>query len=143
MNEEIRPKVGVGLLVIKNGTHVLLAQRKGKHGANEYGGLGGHMENGESAHETIMREMHEEAGSELKITKPRIISITNVRKYSPKHFIDIGMTADWISGEPVLVEPEKFVSWDWYPLNNLPEPLFEFVKIYIDVIDNKHPLIDV
>jgi len=141
--EETRPKLGVGLLVIKNGTHVLLAQRIGKHGAGEYGGLGGHIENGEKAEEALMREVREEAGTDLKITRPRIVSITNVTKYSPKHFFDIGMVANWISGEPKLMEPEKFVSWDWYPLNNLPEPLFEFVKIYIGALDNKHTLIDV
>ncbi|MDB5182593.1 MAG: MutT/nudix family protein probable [Candidatus Saccharibacteria bacterium] len=141
-DETKRPKIGVGLILIKNGTHVLLAQRIGKHGAGEYGGLGGHMEYGEKAEETLMREVREEAGPELKITKPRIISITNVTKYAPKHYVDIGMTANWISGEPILMEPEKFASWDWYPLNDLPEPLFEFIKIYINELGSKHPLID-
>lgn len=141
--EENRPKVGVGLLLIKNGTHLLLAQRKGKHGAGEYAGLGGHMENGETAEQTILREVQEEAGKELKFTKPRVISIANVIKYDPKHYLDIGMTADWISGEPILTEPEKFVSWDWYPLDNMPEPLFELVRIYIDVLDRAYPLIKV
>jgi 8-oxo-dGTP diphosphatase len=140
-NETNRPKIGVGLLIIKNGTHVLLAQRIGKHGAGEYGGLGGHMENGETAEQTILREVYEEAGDDLKFTKPRIVSITNVTKYAPKHFVDIGMVASWISGDAVLTEPEKFISWDWYSLNDLPEPLFEFVKIYIKVLHNEHPRI--
>lgn len=143
-DETNRPKVGVGLIIIKNGTHVLLSQRmaKDRAGKGEFGGPGGHMENGETAEQTILREVREEAGDDLKFTSPKIICITNITKYAPKHYIDIGMAADWISGEPKLMEPKKFVSWDWYPLNDLPEPLFEFVKIYISALKNEYPLID-
>jgi len=143
MSEEDRPKVGVGLVIIKNGTHILMSKRIGKHGAGEYGGLGGHMENGESAQETILRELREEAGNKIKITKPRLICISNVRSYAPKHFLDIGMAADWISGEPELMEPKKFVAWEWHPLDNLPKPLFEFLPFYIEALKSDQPLIDV
>ena len=100
------------------------------------------MENGESYRDTAMREMREEIGDEIQITEPRILVISNVRKYAPKHYIDIGMTAEWVSGEAKLMEPHKFASWGWCPLDELPKPLFEFVKIYLDVLKTGEKFIE-
>jgi 8-oxo-dGTP diphosphatase len=36
----------------------------------------------------------------------------------------IGFCADWRSGEPQVLEPEKCEGWGWYALDQLPEPLF-------------------
>ena len=42
------------------------------------------------------------------------------------------MTADWVDGEPEVMEPEKLKHWGWYDFNFLPEPLFGCVSNYID-----------
>jgi 8-oxo-dGTP diphosphatase len=39
-------------------------------------------------------------------------------------YVHIGLVADWKSGEPKVLEPEKLESWDWYSLDALPEPMF-------------------
>lgn len=119
-----RPKVGVGLFLIKNGTHVLLGKRRGAHGDGEYGGTGGHMEGLETFAQTTLRELREEIGNDIQITEPKFLCLSNLRQYAPKHYIDIGMTAEWVSGEPQIMEPNKIESWDWYALDSLPEPLF-------------------
>ncbi|MCA9331267.1 NUDIX domain-containing protein, partial [Candidatus Saccharibacteria bacterium] len=51
------------------------------------------MESMESFEETILRELEEEAGSQLQVKNLRFLCLTNVRGYKPKHYIDIGMTA--------------------------------------------------
>ena len=135
IDESKRPKVGVGLIIIKNQTEVLLGKRIGAHGEGEYAGVGGHMENGEATAETAMRELREEIGDAVRIKDLRVICTSNVRKYHPKHYVDFGMVAEWVSGEPEIMEPDKIISWDWYPLGNLPEPLFEFVRIYIKALN--------
>ena len=132
INENKRPKVGVGLIIIKNGAHVLLGKRVGAHGEGEYAGVGGHMENGESINDTAVRELKEEIGDEIKIKNLRLLCTSNIRKYSPKHYVDFGMAADWVSGEAKIMEPDKIEGWGWYPINDLPEPVFEFVRIYIE-----------
>jgi len=125
-----RPKVGIGLLLIKDGM-VLLGQRKGSHGAGEFGGAGGHLELLESFEDCIRRELAEEVGPDIKIKNLRFLCLTNVTQYAPKHYVDIGMTAEWVSGEPTVMEPDKLVSWNWYPIDGpLPKPLFACIPNY-------------
>lgn len=130
MTEVIRPKVGVGLLLLK-GDKVLLGKRKGSHGEGEYGGTGGHLEQGETFVDCVLRELLEEAGSNIKITTPQLLCVINLRKYLPKHYVDIGMMAEWVGGEPEVTEPHKLESWDWYSLDQLPTPLFGPEEYYL------------
>jgi 8-oxo-dGTP diphosphatase len=126
-----RPQVGVGLIIIK-GKKVLLGKRRGSHGHGEYASTGGHLENGETLEECVMRELREEAGPDIQIKNLRFVRLINLRKYAPKHYIDIGFIAEWKSGEPKVMESDKKESWDWYDMDNLPSPLFGTVEAYID-----------
>src|SRR5687768_15686447 len=129
MSEENRPKVGIGVMVLKDGK-VLLQLRKSSHGAGEYAFAGGHMEHMESFEETAKREVREETGVEIK--NVRFLCLMNIKRYAPKHYVHIGLGADWEKGEPKVLEPDKSESWDWYDLNNLPMPLFESVAATIE-----------
>jgi 8-oxo-dGTP diphosphatase len=122
---ENRPKVGIGVLVFKDGK-VLLGKRKGSHGHSEYAGPGGHLEHMESIEDCAKREVMEETG--IEIYNIRFIRLLNMKEYAPKHYIDIAVAADWKSGDPEVKEPEKCEAWDWYDLDKLPEPLFAAVK---------------
>lgn len=130
-----RPKVGLSLLVLKpHGTSykALLSARKGSHGADEYGTPGGHMEHGETFEEGALRELAEECGDDFLVTQPQFLCVSNVLDYLPKHYVDIGMVAHWVSGEPVQMEPEKAGPWGWYPLDDLPSPLFAVVDSLVE-----------
>lgn len=100
-----RPKVGVAVLVFKD-NKVLLGKRKSAHGAGEYASPGGHLEYWESIEQCAKRECLEE------------------ERYGKKHYLDIGLVADWASGTPKVMEPKKCAGWDWYDLNEVPGPLF-------------------
>ncbi len=126
MMEEQRAKIGVGVMILKEGK-VLLTKRKGSHGAGEYSFPGGHLEYMESFEECAIREVREECG--LEIQNLRFSFLTNVKKYAPKHYVHIGMIAEWKSGEPQTLEPDKAEEWRWYSLDGLPEPLFEFCRL--------------
>lgn len=124
-----RPKVGVGVMIFKDGK-VLLAKRLSSHGAGSYQFPGGHLEHLESVEDCARRETREEAG--IEIQNIRFLQLSNIAKYPPKHFINIGVTADWKSGEPKSLEPEKTQSWEWYSLDALPSPLFDAIPHYIE-----------
>jgi 8-oxo-dGTP diphosphatase len=125
-----RPKVGVGIIIIK-GNKILLGKRKGSHGHGEYASTGGHLENGETLEECALRELAEEAGPNLQVKNLRFLCVINLRQYKPKHYIDIGFIAEWKSGEPKVMEPDKKESWEWYAIDDLPSPIFGPVPIYV------------
>ncbi len=122
MNEpEKRPMVGIGVMVIKDGK-ILLGKRKNSHGAGNYAFPGGSLEYMESFEHCATRELEEEVG--IAIGNIRFLRILNLKDYSPKHFIDLALLADWKGGEPTVKEPEKCEAWGWYDIDNLPAPLF-------------------
>jgi len=118
-------------VVLKDGK-ILLGKRLGAHGTGEYAGPGGHLEHLESFEQCARRETMEEAG--IEIENVRFLCLSNLKKYAPKHYVDIGVVADWKSGEPQVLEPDKLESWGWYDLDALPQPLFAVEPHYIEAI---------
>ena len=123
-------KVGAGAIIIKNGK-TLLAKRKGSHANGCYGSFGGHVEFGESLIEAVKREAREELG--IEIDNIKFASCSNMIKYD-KHYLDVSFVAELAGGEPRICEPDKIESIGWYSLDNLPEPLFEPVRIVLEAI---------
>ena len=128
-NEIQKPKVGVGVMIFKDGK-VLIGKRKGSFGAEEYAFPGGHLEYMESFEECAKRETLEESGVTIK--NLRFLCIENNIDYKPKHYINIEIVADWESGEPTSYEQERIGGWAWYSLDNLPQPLFSFCILAIN-----------
>jgi 8-oxo-dGTP diphosphatase len=116
-----KPMGGIGVMILKDGK-VLLSKRKGSHGAGEYAFPGGHLEYMESFEDCALREVKEECG--IGISNLRFEFVANLLSYAPKHYVHIGLIADWFSGEPMVLEPERSESWGWYDLDKLPETLF-------------------
>lgn len=133
MELENRPKVGIGIIVFKD-QKILLGKRKGSHGAGQYSFPGGHLEYMESFEDCVEREIKEETGIEVKNIK--FSFVTNLVAYKPKHYVHLGFIADWKNGEPKVLEPEKCEGWNWYDLDNLPEPLFFGCKESIEYWKN-------
>ena len=119
---EKRPKVGIGVMVIKEG-NILLGKRKNAHGEGTWSYPGGHLEFGESWEACATREVMEETGIEIK--NLRFGMVTNdVFEKEQKHYITIFIVADFASGTVTLMEPHKCEKWDWFEWGQFPEPLF-------------------
>ena len=122
MWKEATTRAGLGVYVIKDGKF-LMGERIGSHGANTYCPPGGHLELGETWEECAKREVLEETG--LEVTNLRFLGVTNdIYKEDGKHHVTIAMLADYISGEPKIMEPHKCKEWIWVDLDTLPENLF-------------------
>lgn len=114
-------RVGVGVLVMNSDGKVLLGKRKGKLGEHTFSLPGGHLEFEETPEECARRELKEE--TDLDGNDFAVVSLTNDIAYG-KHYITIGVVVKNFTGKPRVTEPDKFESWDWYNINNLPQPLF-------------------
>jgi 8-oxo-dGTP diphosphatase len=124
------PKVGIGVMIFKDGK-ILLAKRKGSHGAGEWSVPGGHLEYMESIEECARREVVEEVG--ITIKNVRFLCLLNLKDYAPKHYVGIELIADWESGEPRIIERDKIEgAWEWRDLDNLPSPLFKGIPSAIE-----------
>ena len=115
------PRVGVGVWIRKDGK-VLVGKRKGKLGPDTWAPPGGKLDMFEEWEACAHREVAEETG--LQIENVQFITATNdtYLEYQ-QHYITIHVAADWKSGEPVLMEPDKCAEWGWYEWGKLPEPL--------------------
>lgn len=118
--------------MVTRGSQVLLGKRRGSHGAGEYAWPGGHLEYGELLAECAAREVMEETG--MQIGPIRFLRVLNTLRYAPKHYVDIALAADWVSGEPEVREPDKVDSWAWYELTALPSPLFHMIPSAIEAL---------
>ena len=121
MSEEKIVRVGTGVMIFKDGK-VLLGKRKAKLGFGKWCFPGGHLEFGETFKENAIRETKEETN--LNIIPKRIISLNN-GMLDDRHYVTIGMLGEIKSGEVKLTEPDKCERWDWFSLNDLPEPMLE------------------
>ena len=129
-----RPKVGIGVLVIR-GQQVLLLLRNGSHGSGEWCCPGGHLELGESFEEAARLEVREETG--LEIESAKVISLTNDLEHidtDDKHYITVGLLVTDFTGQEEIMEPNKCQGMDWFDLDDLPSPLFaptaKMIKVY-------------
>lgn len=128
-DQKLQPLVSVGVMIFKDGM-VLLGKRKGSHGAGEYAFPGGHLDYMESFEDCAKRETFEETG--MQIQNIRLVYVANIVVYDPKHYVNIMLVADWVSGDPMVCEPEKCEGWQWYDLENLPNPIFRASGLGID-----------
>lgn len=118
-----QPLVGVTTLVLRD-RKVLLHKRKGKHAPGMWAGPGGHLELFEDIKVAALRELAEEVGPDMVITEPAFWTVSNTKFYDEgKHYVVIIMVANWVSGEAVVMEPDKCECWGWYDWDSLPEPL--------------------
>jgi mutator protein MutT len=106
-----RPKIGVGVLVLQNGS-VLIGKRHGSHGSGTWGLPGGHLEFGETPEECAARELFEETGLKALSIRPT------------KHYVTLFMVVDQFEGTVETKEPHKCEKWEWTAWDRLPEPLF-------------------
>lgn len=133
MEEKKFPQIGIGIMILNSQQEVLLGLRQGSHGAGEWSMPGGRLEWGEQMMDCARREVKEETG--LEVGGLELISIADELRYiysHNKHFVNIGFLAQYISGEPRLTEPDKWIEWGWFKLDTLPKKLFEGTELVIN-----------
>lgn len=120
---------------IPTGVHVVL-ERAGllllmrRAGTGFFDGLyslpGGHVEEGESAFETAVREMREELGVDIDIAGLTWLGV--VHRRSDSNRIEFFMRAGSWSGEPRICEPDKCDRLLWCRRDSLPDDTVAYVR---------------
>lgn len=139
---EILPRPGVGIMLLNSKSEVLLGRRhddpeKAKsllHGEGKWTLPGGKLDFGERLDECALRETLEETGIRAGKLKP--ISIADDIVHDA-HFVSIGFLCREFEGEPEAREPEEITEWRWFPVGELPSPIFPPSRKIIDNYLNK------
>jgi 8-oxo-dGTP diphosphatase len=137
--KEKTTKISVGIVVFK-GNKILFGRAHNKEGERRYILPVGHLEYMESFTNCAKREIEEECGIEIENIKFHFIS--NTDNYKPTHFIHIGLTADWKSGEPEVLEPGGIEAWEWRSLDDIPKDLSVGAAVTLKALEEKLPMYD-
>jgi mutator protein MutT len=105
--------VGVGAIIICNG-QILLEKRKNEPGKGKWSIPGGLVDLGETARQTVIREVKEETG--LEVDKPRLIDVVDnvVRDSDGKikyHFVIIDYFVKLIGGVLQAADDAEELKW--------------------------------
>ncbi len=126
------PRIGIGIMIQNDKGEVLMGLRHGSHGEGEWSFPGGKLHNGETLFEAAKRKVKEECN--LRVHDLKIVSLSDEMRYlktDGKQFFVIGLLAMNWEGEVKLVEPEKWIKWKWFQLDDLPEKLLEATDLMI------------
>lgn len=138
MDEKIT-KISVGILVFK-GDSILFGRAKNKEGDTQYILPVGHLEFMESFSECAKREILEECGIIIDDIKLQFVS--NTDNYKPKHYVHIGLTAKWKSGEPEVLEPNGVELWEWRTKSDFPINLSKGARLTIKAFEEGNMMYD-
>ena len=113
---ENRPKVAVEV-VVRKGEEILLLERKFQNDL-VWCLPGGHLEYSEEIIDCAKRELKEETS--LEATDLNISTwLNNVFVDENKHYVTFIVEAKY-TGEPRVIETEKFVTIKWFNINEFP-----------------------
>jgi 8-oxo-dGTP diphosphatase len=128
-----RPAIGVGVLVWRDKELLLGKRLLSDKNANQYFCWqfpGGHLEKNESVIECAQREVREETG--LEIQAMRHLGFTNQTfTMAGCQYITLLVSSEYKSGEVQALEPDKCIEWQWFGYQQLPEPLFEPIHLFL------------
>jgi len=141
MIENRKMGIGFGIMMFKN-NQVLLGQRHDDpekassllHGQGTWTMPGGKLDFGEDLKQAAIREVLEETGIEIKKENLKLISLTN-DVVSDAHFVTVGFLCQEFEGEAKVMEPDEITKWQWFDLNDLPQPMYfpseKIIKNYL------------
>ena len=109
------PRLSPAVIVLVSRGDQLLLARAHRFRAGMYSVIAGFVEPGESLEETVVREVREEVGIEVKD-----IRYFGSQPWPFPNSLMIGFTATYASGE-IKIEPEELVDAAWFSKDNLPE----------------------
>lgn len=122
--------VGVGAVIVDAAGHLFLAKR-GPKAKNERGLWefpGGAVEFGETLAEALKREMREEYGFEIAVGELLDV-VDHILPEEGQHWVSPSFICSVVSGEPVILEPEKCSEIGWFAPADLPKDLSQVSQV--------------
>lgn len=138
-NKERYRIIPAAYVILEKEGKILLARRKNTgYEDGNYGLVSGHVEQGETYMEAIIREAKEEAGVDLKPENLRFTHFMHRKdKSKDNERADVCFVAEQWDGEVRNMEPHKCDDLSWFPKDQLPENLILYIRQVLDYIDKE------
>jgi 8-oxo-dGTP diphosphatase len=108
-----RPYLAVSAAIVRDGK-VLVVRRARKPALNLYTLPGGAVEAGETLHQAVIREVHEETQLSIEpvaLAGNREVIMRDAQGRVERHFVILCFAARWLAGEAVLNEELEDAHW--------------------------------
>jgi ADP-ribose pyrophosphatase YjhB (NUDIX family) len=116
----VSPGVGCGAAILRDGRLLLVKRRKAPE-AGCWNLPGGKVDFGERVADAVRREIAEELGVEIELTRP--LGVIEMIGLDDQHWVSPIYQAAIKLGEPVNREPGKHEDFVWAKLDAPPAPL--------------------
>jgi len=127
--ERFKLIAAVHLLLIKEGSILLLRRFNTGYEDGNYSVPAGHLDGGEKASDAMMREAKEEAGITIA---PKDLSMVHVMHWlGDDERMQFFFFAKKWQGEIKNMEPEKCDNLEWFSINDLPKNMVPYVRAAI------------
>lgn len=120
-------------LLLKKGDQILLNLRKNTGYADGmWSFIAGHVEDGETATEGMIREAKEEIGITIQPEQLKVVHI--MHRLSNRFNVDIFFECFSWEGEIKNREPHKCERMDFFPIHSLPTPLVDYNRAVLELV---------
>lgn len=137
--------IGCCVIVQNDDGNILLAKRKNSYKEGYFGLPGGRVEGAERLTDCAIRELREETSIDAK----QLEYVGVVREWQedfpqggPNSFVHFVFVCKEWEGSPTTMEPEKASLWEWYSVDNLPDPVLPGHYAAIHLLKNKENIQD-
>ncbi|MDE7330032.1 MAG: NUDIX domain-containing protein [Clostridia bacterium] len=127
--------IGVNALLFNADGEILLGKRRNCLGDGLYSLIGGHLKEGETVEDGIIRELKEELGVTVLREDVEVVNFAYVRNEGAP-MIEIGVLIKRYDGEIDNREPQRCESLGYFRLDELPE-MFAATKPNLDLYISK------
>lgn len=143
MKEKFKLKVAVILILTKienNEEYILLQKRQNTGILDGFYDCSccGHLEEGETLKEGIIRESKEELGIDIAASDLEICSTMHASFKNGGEYLLITFHTNKYKGTPKIMEPNKCSDLKWFKINDLPIDLADTRRISIENYKNKN-----
>lgn len=123
-------------LILKQENKILLTRRFNTGFEDgQYSMIAGHVDQGETFSEGMIREAQEEAGIILNPNDIQLVHMMHRKSHvNAEERIDAYFLARTWSGELTNKEPHKCDDFSWFDMENLPENIIPYIKTALEYI---------
>ena len=122
--------VAVHLLLVREGSVLLLRRYNTGYEDGNYSVVAGHVEGGEELSTAMVREAQEEAGIGVSPSDLEVVGVMHVK--TDKEYISFFFKASVWSGDVTNMEPDRCDELRWSGIDDLPDNTIPYVRHAIE-----------